>query len=159
MGASHSSSEVGKKGGNDGAKALNEDCSREGMHGVGRGVVFDKESDDKARRKEAERAMESGDERAKTKVAYYKLSGRGGAEVDAKGAVVLLEERARNGDCEAKWMLGLCCEYGMGIEQDIKRAETLYRESCEGDNVVGKFLKENGEGRRGSGIMHVHYGL
>ena len=113
----------------------------------------DKESDDEVQRKEAERAMENGDESAKTKVAYYKLSGYGYAEVDADEAVVLLEERVKDGDCEAKWMLGLCCEFGMGTEQNIGRAEKLYRESCEGGNVIGEFLKENDLGGRGSGMM------
>ena len=47
-------------------------------------------------------------------------------------------------DYEAMWMLGLCCEYGMGIEQNIERAEMLYRESCEGGNALGKFMMKNG---------------
>ena len=111
---------------------------------------------DEAQFREAVQAMEKGDKSAKTKVAYYKLSGRGGAEVDAEGAVVLLEERAKEGDCEAKWMLGLCCEYGMGIEQDIERAEVLYRESFKGGNVVGNFLMWNFFGGRGSGVMKVN---
>jgi len=104
---------------------------------------------------EAVQAMERGDESAKTKVAYYKLSGLGGTEVDADEAVALLEDRAKEEDCEAKWMLGLCCEYGMGIEQDIERAEVLYRESREGGNIVGDFLMKNGSGGRGSGVMKV----
>ena len=95
--------------------------------------------------REAVCAMESGDEEAKTKVARYKLSGRGGVEVDADGAVALLEERAKEGDCEARWMLGMCCEYGVGTEQDIERAEKLYREYREGGNAVGDLLmKVNG---------------
>ena len=105
--------------------------------------------------REAVRAMEKGDKSAKTKVAYYKLTGVGGTEVDEEGAVVLLEERAKDGDNEAKWMLGLCCEYGMGIEQDTERAELLYQQSKEGGSVVGKFLLENDRGGRGSGVMRV----
>jgi len=99
--------------------------------------------------------MERGDESAKTEVAYYKLSGLGGAEVDVDEAVALLEERARDRDCEAQWMFGLCCEFGRGTKQDIERAEKLYRESREGGNAVGKFLMENGKGGRGSGVMMV----
>ncbi len=113
------------------------------------------EKSDEAQYEEAVSAMKNEDETAKTKVAFYKLSGRGGVEIDVDEAVALLEERAKDGDCEAKWMLGLCCEYGMGIEQDIERAEMLYRESCEGGNVVGKFLKKNGRGGRGTGVMKV----
>ncbi len=113
------------------------------------------EKSDEAQYEEAVCAMKNGDETAKTKLAFYKLSGCGGLRVDANGAVALLEERAKDGDDEARWMLGLCCEYGMGIEQDIERAEKLYRESCEGGNVVGEFLKENDRGERGSGVMEV----
>ena len=105
--------------------------------------------------REAVNAMEHGDAKAKTKVAFYKLSGLGGVEVDKEGAVVLLEECAKDGDNEAKWMLGLCYEYGMGIEQDIERAALLYQQSSEGGNVVGEFLLENGGGGRGSGVMIV----
>ena len=94
-------------------------------------------------------------EKAKTKIAFCKLSGRDGVELDVYGAVALLEERIKEGDCEAKWMLGLCCEYGIGTEQDIERAETLYQESFEEGNAVGEFLMKSGKGRRGSGVMKV----
>ena len=94
-------------------------------------------------------------ETVKTKVAFHKLSGRGGVEVDVDGAVALLEERVKEGDCEALWMLGLCCEYGMGTEQDIEEAEKLYGESYEGGNVVGEFLMKNGKGGRGTGVMKL----
>ena len=106
------------------------------------------------------RAVEGGDNKAKTKLAWYKLSGYGGAEVDEDSAVILLEERVKDNDAEAMWMLGLCCEYGMGCEQDLERAETLYKQSCDGGNAIGKFLKESGENNeRGSGIMKVEKGL
>ena len=114
------------------------------------------EKSDAAQYREAVDAMEKGDEKAKTKVAFYKLTGLGGVEVDEDEAVVLLEERAKDGDVEAKWMLGLCCEYGMGIEQNFERAELLYQQSKEGGNVVGEFLFENRRGGRGSEVMIVH---
>ena len=113
-----------------------------------------KEMLDAARFREAAHEMENGNVKAKTKVAFYKLTGLGGVEVD-EGAVSLLEERANDGDNEAKWMLGLCCEYGIGIEQDIERAVLLYLQSSERGNVVGEFLFENGEGGRGNGVMKV----
>ncbi len=113
------------------------------------------EKSDEAQYREAVSAMKRGDESAKTKVAYYKHSGRGGVEVDREGAVALLEERVKDRDYEAMWILGLCCEYGLGTEQDIERAEKLYVESCEGRNVVGWFLMENGGSGRGSGVMKV----
>ena len=111
---------------------------------------------DEAQYREAVCAMKNDDERAKTKVAFNKLSGSGGVEVDADGAVALLEERAKDKNCEALWMLGLCCEYGIGTEQDIERAEKLYRKSSEGGNVVGEFLMKNDEGGRGTRVMKVN---
>ena len=117
------------------------------------------EKSDEAQYREAVSAMEGGDESAKTKVAYYKLSGRGGVEVDRDGAVALLEERVKDRDYEAMWILGLCCEYGLGTEQDIERAQKLYRESKEGHNVVGEFLTENGLSGRGSGVMTAGFCL
>ena len=45
---------------------------------------------------------------------------------DADAAVALLEEKVKDGDAEAMWMLGVCCEFGMGMEQDVERAEQLY---------------------------------
>ena len=104
---------------------------------------------------ESDQTVESKDVRLKTKVAYNKLSGCDGTDYDEEGAVALLKERVEEGDCEAKWILGLCCEYGMGIKQDKERTELLYRESCEGGNAVGEFLLKNDKGGRGSGMMKV----
>jgi len=98
------------------------------------------EMQDEAEYARAVQAMESGDDTAKTKVAFFKLSGRGGAGVDVEGAVALLEERSLEGDGDAMWMLGLCCLYGMGAEKDIRKAFSLFRQSRETGNVVGKFL-------------------
>ena len=99
---------------------------------------------DEALYEQAEDAVNGGDVRAMTQLAFFKLSGRGGAEVDADEAVALLEERVKDGDCEAEWMLGLCCEYGIGTERDFKRAMSLYGDSCKGGNVVGAFLLNEG---------------
>ena len=71
----------------------------------------------------------------------------------------MLEERVKDGDTEAKWMLGVCCEYGIGIEQDIERAVLLYQQSSEGGNVVGELLLENGRYDRGSEMMMINWGL
>ena len=75
----------------------------------------------------------------KTKQAWLKLSGLGDVDVDEDGAVALLEERVKDGDGEAMWMLGVCNEYGLGTEQNIKRAEDLYKQSSDGGNVIGKW--------------------
>ena len=108
--------------------------------------------------KEAVFAMERGVELLKTKVAFYKLSGRG-TEFDPEGAVPLLEDRAEKGDGEALWMLGVCCEYGIGMERDTVRAELLYYQSCQTKNVVGTFLSKNNGGGRGTGTMLTSWGL
>ena len=110
---------------------------------------------EEAEYKELEKAVESGDDTAKTRLAWYLLSGCGGAKVDWDRAVALLKERGKNKDSDAMWMLGICKEYGIGCEQDLKEAEGLYEESIECGNVVGKFLVENGEDERGSGVMKV----
>ena len=99
--------------------------------------------------------VESGDNKAKTKLAWYKLTGCGGAEIDKDDAVVLLEERVKDEDTEAMWMLGLCYEFGMGCEQDVEEAEKLYQRCCDDGNAIGKLLYENWEDERGSGVMEV----
>ena len=50
---------------------------------------------------------------------------------DPAGAVSILEEKAQSGHREAMWMLGLCCEYGMGTPEDKERALSLYIGSME----------------------------
>ena len=97
-------------------------------------------------------AVESGDNEAKTKLAWYKLSGVEGVEIDEDYAVALLEERVKDKDEEAMWMLGLCYEYGMGCEQELERAKKLYKKSSDRGSVIGKFLIENEE-EIGTGIM------
>ena len=107
--------------------------------------------------KDAMSAVKRGKKSAKTQVAWYKLSGCGGAEKDEDGAVVLLEERVKEGDTEAMWMLGVCNEFGIGTEQDIERAEELYKQSSERENRIGEILMENKseEHERGSGYLKI----
>ena len=103
--------------------------------------------------KETLQAVERGDNCAKTKLAWYFLSGYCGAKVDADKAVAMLEERVKEDDAEAMWMLGLCCEYGMGTEQDIERAETLYRQSSDKGDDTGKFFAEERRDGRGNRVL------
>ena len=112
---------------------------------------------DEAQYREAVCAMKSGDKRAKTRVAFYKLSGRGGVKVDADGAVALLKECSKEGDDEAQWMLGLCYEFGVGTEQSIEWAEKLFQESYEGRNAVGEFLVKNGKKKKEKFMGKVFY--
>ena len=108
---------------------------------------------DEEQYRQAVHAVKSGDARAMTQVAFFKLSGRGGAEVDADEAVAMLEERVKDGDCEAQWMLGMCCEYGIGTEQDVERAMSLYGECCRSRNAVGEFLSNESRSEREYGIV------
>ena len=103
--------------------------------------------------KDTLQAVERGDDSAKTKLAWYFLSGYCGAEVERDKAVALLEERVKEDDAEAMWMLGLCCEYGMGTEQDLERAETLYRQSRDKGDYTGKFFAEERRDGRGNGVL------
>ena len=100
-------------------------------------------------------AVERGDESAKTKLAWLKLSGLGGCEIDDDGAVALLEERVKEGDGEAMWMLGVCGEYGRGTEQDIERAEMLYKQSSARGNEIGTFFEKHDKYVRGSWEMKM----
>ncbi len=102
-------------------------------------------------------AVERGDESAKTQLAWYKLSGVGGCKIDADGAVALLEERVKDKDAEAMWMLGVCNEFGRGCEQDISRAEELYKQSSDGGNVIGKILVENESKKHSRGSGYLKY--
>ena len=79
-------------------------------------------------------SVKNGNNKAKTKLAWYKLSGYGGVEVDIDNGFKLLEERVKDKDSEAMWMLGLCYEYGMGCEQDLSLAESLYDQSSKNKN-------------------------
>ena len=110
---------------------------------------------DEVEYEEVLRAAERDDSKAKTKLARFKLSGRGGAEVDEDGAVAMLKECVGDKDSAAMWMLGLCYEYGIGCEPDIEKAEKLYKRSSEGRNVIGDFLVGNGKDDRGSGGKKV----
>ena len=63
---------------------------------------------------------------------------------DAEEAIALLEERSKS-DPKAVWMLGLCNEYGVGVEQNWERARGLYKRwrsmksaSKKIGNVLGK---------------------
>ena len=88
-----------------------------------------------------------------TKQAWLMLSGLGGVDVDEDDAVALLKERVKDRDTDAMWMLGICCEFGIGIEQDIEQAEKLYQQSSDGGNEIGKFFVSKKGWRRGNGKM------
>ncbi len=111
----------------------------------GEGVVQDKTKANDFYQRAADMGNEGAMEKIgalKTEVAWCKLSGFGGAKIEVEKAVKLLEERVAAGDSEAMWMLGICREYGRGIEKDVEGAEELYKQSSESGNEIGKFLVE-----------------
>ena len=66
-------------------------------------------------------------------------------------AVALLEELVKDRNTEAMWMLGVCCEFGMGTEKDVDRTEQLYKNAAQKGNaaakaLAGKLVNWNGRG-------------
>ena len=112
------------------------------------------ESWSKLKYEDVKKAVDEGDASAKTKLAWLKLSGLGGAEIDEDNAVILLEERVKEEDGDAMWILGVCYEYLIKTEESIQRAEELYKQSSEKGNEIGKFFVSLDE--RGSGMMKMN---
>ena len=77
---------------------------------------------------------------------------------DADGAVVVLEERTKHHDAQAMWLLGLCCEYGMGTEQDTQRAEQLFQQAAQQGNRTAKLLVDKLKNRNGRGCLDMDLG-
>ena len=101
-------------------------------------------------------AVRRGDSTAKTRLAYLLITGLGGATVNPKDAVTLLEERVKENDAEAMWMLGLCKEYGTGTSLDTDGAMALYTTSSGLGNEMGALLEDNdGDDKRGCGLLSV----
>ena len=86
-------------------------------------------------------------EEYKTEKALWMLEGSHGMERDAEALLVV---NAEDGDAEAMWMLGVCCEVGMGMEQDVARAEQLYERGAKRNAtaklLIGKLKNRNGRG-------------
>ena len=99
---------------------------------------------------DVKKSVEEGDENAKTVLAWLMLSGLGGASIDDDSAVVLLEERVKDKNSDAMWLLGICNEFGRGTEQDIERAQSLYQQSKDNGNEIGAFFcdKKNKAARK-----------
>jgi len=81
----------------------------------------------------------NGKKEAKTELAALLLLGVG-VEVDQAAAATLLQERVDDGDRRAMWMLGICCEYGIGVPQDTQKATELYERSAKLGCAAGKLL-------------------
>ena len=83
------------------------------------------------------------------------LEGSHGMARDADAAVALLEDKVKDGDAEAMWMLGVCCEFGMGTEQDVDRAEQLYKRGAEQGNATAKLLADKLKNKNGRGCTQM----
>ena len=49
-----------------------------------------------------------------------------GVDTDVNEAVLSNHLVADQGDAKAEFNLGLCCQYGKGVERDVKEAARLY---------------------------------
>ena len=121
-------------------------------------VSIDKETE-RAEYERALHAVEAGSGKTKTLLAWFKITGRGGAKIDLPGAVELLKDRVDCRDGEAMWILGLCYEFGLGCEKDITEAENLYTRSSQRHNPVGELLSICGKTKRGTGLMEIRFCL
>ena len=90
------------------------------------------------------------------------LEGSHGMARDADGAVVLLEElvnkHRNNNNTDAMWMLGVCCEFGIGTEQDVHRAEQLYASAAQQGNTTAELLTDKLKNWNGRGCMEMNLG-
>ena len=90
--------------------------------------------------------------------AQWMLEGSHGMTRDADAAVALLEEKVKDGDAKAMWMLGVCCEFGMGTEQDVDRAEQLYERGAEQGNSTAELLTDELKNKNGRGNTEMDLG-
>ena len=84
------------------------------------------------------------------------LEGSHGMVKDADAAVALLEEKVKDRDAEAMWMLGVCNEFGMGTEQDVGRADQLYRRGAAQRNAIAKLLTDQLKNNFGRGCTQMN---
>ena len=91
-----------------------------------------------------------------TEDARWMLEGSHGMARDAEAAVALLEEKVKDGEAEAMWMLGVCCEFGIGTEQDVERAEQLYKHGAEQGSSTAKLLTDKLKNNNGRGISKMN---
>ena len=83
--------------------------------------------------------------------ARWMLEGSHGMTRDADTAVALLEEKVKDRNTEAMWMLGVCCEFGIGTEQDVERAEQLFQNATQQGNTTAKLLTDKLKNKNGRG--------
>ena len=103
----------------------------------------------------SKRQKEQQQEEKTTEKARWMLEGSHGMARDADAAVALLEEKVKDGNAEAMWMLGVCCEFGIGTEQDVDRAEQLYKRGAEQENATAELLTKKLKNENGRGCTQM----
>ena len=106
----------------------------------------------------SKRPKEQQKEEKTTENARWMLEGSHGMTRDADAAVALLEEKVKDGDAEAMWMLGVCCEFGMGTEQNADRAEQLYLRGVVQGNATAELLAKKLKNKNGRGCTQMNLG-
>ena len=91
-----------------------------------------------------------------TEKARWMLEGSHGMTRDAEAAVALLEDKVKDGDTKAMWMLGVCCEFGIGTKQDVARAEQLYERGAAQGNKTAKLLTGELKNKNGRGCTQLN---
>ena len=87
------------------------------------------------------------------------LEGSHGMARDADGAVVVLQQQVdEHHDAQAMWLLGLCCEYGRGTEQDTQRAEQLFQQAAQQGDETAKLLVDQLRNSSGRGCLDMVWG-
>ena len=110
------------------------------------------------RKQEAMSKRQSQEHGMTTEKARWMLEGSHGMARDAEAAVALLEERAKDGDAEAMWMLGVCCEFGMGTEQDVARAVRLYKGAARKRSTAARVTLDRLKNKNGRGRTQMDLG-
>ena len=72
-----------------------------------------------------------------TTKALWLLQGSHQCKRDPEAAVALLKQATKANDPEAKWMLGLCFEYGVGTKSNGPHAMNLYKKAAHQKSLVG----------------------
>src|SRR5581483_3376696 len=67
-----------------------------------------------------------------------------GTEKDLKKAIYWYQKAAENGDKYALYSLGLCYQYGNGVEKDEIKAFEFFQESNEKENISTQFETDIG---------------
>ena len=111
------------------------------------------EAEEKKLSAEASSAIElEGVKDEKTRRAWMILAGVNEGDTEKEEAVQILEERVKEGDSDAMWILGLCCEYGIGIDRDSERKEMLFKQSHDLGNEIGSFFSVNNDRMKGLSV-------